>query len=44
MRRWPSGIDEHGERVVGPPRERYLNDPNVVGMERAETEIEFPIA
>jgi effector-binding domain-containing protein len=37
-------IDEHGKQVVGPAREHYLNDPNVVGMEHAETEIEFPIA
>ena len=37
-------IDEHGRRIVGPPREHYLNDPHLVGMERAETEIEFPVA
>jgi effector-binding domain-containing protein len=36
-------IDEHGERIVGPPREYYLNDPFVVGMDHAQTEIEFPI-
>ncbi len=37
-------IEEHGKQVVGPPRELYLNDPNVVGVEHAETEIEVPIA
>ena len=37
-------IDEHGKQIVGPPREHYLNDPNIVGMEHAETEIEFPVA
>lgn len=37
-------IDEHGKQVVGPPREHYVNDPNVVGREQAETEIEFPVA
>ena len=37
-------IDEHGRQIVGPPRELYRNDPNVVGMEHAETEIEFPVA
>ncbi len=36
-------ITEHGHHVVGPPREYYLNDPQVVGMDKAETEIEFPI-
>ncbi len=36
-------IVEHGHRIVGPPRERYLNDPNVVGANKAETEVEFPI-
>jgi effector-binding domain-containing protein len=37
-------IDDHGRQIVGPPREHYLNDPHVVGMERAETEIEVPVA
>ncbi|HET6713844.1 MAG TPA: GyrI-like domain-containing protein [Actinomycetota bacterium] len=37
-------IDEHGRQIVGPPREHYLNDPHVVGMDRAETEIEVPLA
>lgn len=37
-------IDEHGRQIVGPPREHYLNDPHVVGMDRAETEIEVPVA
>lgn len=37
-------IDEHGRQIVGPAREHYLNDPDVVGMKRAQTEIEFPIA
>jgi effector-binding domain-containing protein len=37
-------IDEHGRQITGPPREHYLNDPHVVGMDRAETEIEFPVA
>ncbi|MGZ8582935.1 MAG: GyrI-like domain-containing protein [Actinomycetota bacterium] len=37
-------IDEHGRQIAGPPREHYLNDPHVVGMDRAETEIEFPVA
>jgi effector-binding domain-containing protein len=37
-------IDEHGKQIVGPPREHYLNDPEVVGLEHAETEIEFPVA
>jgi effector-binding domain-containing protein len=36
-------IAEHGRRTVGPPREYYLNDPNVVGMDNAQTEIEIPI-
>lgn len=36
-------IDAHGRRIVGPPREHYLNDPGQVGMDRAETEIEFPV-
>jgi effector-binding domain-containing protein len=36
-------IDEHHRQIVGPPREHYLNDPHLVGMERAETEIEFPV-
>lgn len=36
--------DEHGRRIVGPPREYYLNDPGDVGMDRAETEIELPVA
>ena len=36
-------IVEHGHRIVGPPRERYLNDPQVVGADKAETEVEFPI-
>ena len=37
-------IDEHGRQILGPPREHYLNDPHVVGMDRAETEIEVPVA
>jgi len=37
-------IDESGRRITGPPRERYLNDPHVVGLDRAKTEIEFPVA
>ena len=37
-------IDEHCRQFVGPPREHYLNDPHVVGMARAETEIEVPLA
>lgn len=36
-------IDEHGRQMAGPPREHYLNDPQVVGIERAETEIEVPV-
>jgi AraC family transcriptional regulator len=36
-------IEGHGRRIVGPPREHYLNDPGEVGMDRAETEIEFPV-
>jgi effector-binding domain-containing protein len=37
-------IDDRGRQPVGPPRERYLNDPHVVGLDRAETEIEVPVA
>ena len=37
-------IDEHGRQILGPPREHYLNDPLEVGMERAQTEIEVPVA
>ncbi len=37
-------VEEHGRHIVGPPRELYLNDPHEVGIERAETEIEFPVA
>lgn len=37
-------IDEHDRQIIGPPREHYLNDPNRVGIEHAETEIEFPVA
>ena len=47
-RRWyatvTEWIDEHGRQILGPPREHYLNDPHVVGMERARTEIEVPVA
>jgi AraC family transcriptional regulator len=37
-------IEEHDRWIAGPPREYYLNDPGEVGMDRAETEIEFPVA
>jgi len=36
-------IGEHGRKIAGPPRELFLNDPHVVGMEHAQTEIELPI-
>ena len=36
-------IEDHGRRTAGPPREHYLNDPRVVGIQRAETEIEIPV-
>ncbi|HEX6230901.1 MAG TPA: GyrI-like domain-containing protein [Actinomycetota bacterium] len=36
-------IDANGRRVVGPPRELYLNDPNEVGEDETLTEILFPI-
>ena len=37
-------ITDHGWTAIGPPREHYLNDPHVVGIDRAETEIELPVA
>ena len=35
---------EHQREIVGPPRELYLNDPYEAGEDRAETELQFPIA
>lgn len=35
---------DHGMRPAGPPRERYLNDPKVVGVDETLTRIEWPVA
>lgn len=36
-------ISEHGHDVAGPPREIYLNDPQMVPAEDLLTRVEFPI-
>lgn len=36
-------IQEHGHRVVGPPQETYLNDPQTVASSDLLTRIEFPV-
>ena len=36
-------IAENGYEVAGPPREIYLNDPQVVPPDELETRVEFPI-
>ena len=36
-------ISEHGHDVAGPPREIYLNDPQMVPPEDLLTRVEFPI-
>ena len=36
-------ISEHGHEIVGPARETYLNDPNVVAPDDLMTKVEFPI-
>jgi len=36
-------ISEHGHEIAGPPRETYLNDPQMVSPEELLTRVEFPI-
>lgn len=36
-------ISEHGHEIAGPPREIYLNDPQVVPAAELLTQVEFPI-
>ena len=36
-------ISDHGHEMAGPPREIYLNDPQIVAPEDLLTRIEFPI-
>jgi effector-binding domain-containing protein len=36
-------ISEHGHDIAGPPREIYLNDPQMVPPEELLTQVEFPI-
>jgi effector-binding domain-containing protein len=36
-------ISEHGREIAGPPREIYLNDPQIVPPEEILTRVEFPI-
>jgi len=36
-------ISEHGHELVGPPRETYLNDPQVIAPEDLLTRVDFPI-
>lgn len=36
-------VPEHDGDFVGPPRERYLNDPTEPGQVDALTEVQFPI-
>ena len=36
-------ISEHGHDIIGPPREIYLNDPQMVPPEELLTQVEFPI-
>ena len=37
-------ISEHGHEIAGPPRESYLNDPQMVQPEELLTQVEFPIS
>lgn len=36
-------ISEHSHEIAGPPREIYLNDPQIVPPEELLTRVEFPI-
>lgn len=36
-------ISEHGHEIAGPPRETYLNDPQVTAPEDLLTRVDFPI-
>jgi len=36
-------ISENGHEIAGPPREIYLNDPQIVVPEDLRTPVEFPI-
>lgn len=36
-------ISEHGHEIAGPPRETYLNDPQVIPPEDLLTRVDFPI-
>lgn len=36
-------IQEHGHEIAGPPRERYLNDPQEVAPEDLLTEVQWPL-
>ncbi len=36
-------VSEHGHELAGPPRETYLNDPQVVAPEELLTRVDFPI-
>ena len=36
-------IEEHGYKVVGPPEEAYLSEPDTP-QERIQTEVRFPVA
>lgn len=36
-------ISEQGHEMTGPPRETYLNDPQIVPPEELLTRVEFPI-
>jgi effector-binding domain-containing protein len=37
-------VSEHGHELAGPPRETYLNDPQVVAPEELLTRVDFPLA
>lgn len=36
-------IGDNGYRIVGPPRELYLSDPDKVPIEETMTEVQFPV-
>lgn len=36
-------IEDHGHTVTGPPREVYLNDPQLVTPDDLLTEVQFPV-
>jgi len=36
-------VTEHDYEFAGPPREVYLNDPNVVSPDKLQTRVEFPV-